>query len=76
MGRLILFPRPPRPPPPPPPPPPPAALLPRGFSLALQVRPGAVALMAPGLELWLTPGQARELGRELIDCAAAAEARP
>lgn len=46
-----------------------------GFAVVLEAYQGAVLMLADDVELGLTPEQARELGRELIDIADDAEAR-
>lgn len=40
-----------------------------GFACALQVRDGLVFLAADDIELELSPEQARELSRDLAECA-------
>jgi hypothetical protein len=40
-----------------------------GFACTLEARPGEVVLTADGLQLGLSPEQARELAAELIECA-------
>ena len=44
-----------------------------GLALALSARPGAVSIVIGDVELWLDPGQARELGNDLVELAADAE---
>jgi len=46
-----------------------------GFAVALQARPGAVSLVTDHIELGLTPAEARELARDLLELADDAEAR-
>jgi hypothetical protein len=40
-----------------------------GFAVALESRPGAVLFTADGIQLGLTPGQARELAADLLESA-------
>ncbi len=40
-----------------------------GFGLSIQARPGAVVFVADGIQLELSPEQARELSRDLAECA-------
>lgn len=40
-----------------------------GFSVVLEARPGAVLFIADDLELGLTPDQARELARDLVEAS-------
>jgi len=47
-----------------------------GFALVLEARPGAVLMVADEIELGLTPEQARELGRELLELADDADEEP
>ena len=46
-----------------------------GFAVALQASPGAVSLVTDHVELGLTPAEARELARDLLELADDAEAR-
>jgi ABC-type branched-subunit amino acid transport system ATPase component len=46
-----------------------------GFAVALQASPGAVSLVTDHVELGLTPDEARELARDLLELADDAEAR-
>lgn len=46
-----------------------------GFAMVLEAHPGAVLMIADDVELGLTPAQARELGRELLELADDAEAK-
>jgi hypothetical protein len=40
-----------------------------GFACTLEARPGEVVLTADGIQLGLSPEQARELAAELLECA-------
>lgn len=44
-----------------------------GFACTLEARPGEVVLTADGIQLELSPDQARELAAELLECAADSE---
>jgi hypothetical protein len=46
-----------------------------GFAVVLEAHAGAVLLIADDIELGLTPEQARELGRELLELADDADSR-